>query len=86
MGAIRCGEDNQKGMTMTLFGYKPSQIRKFVVAVLGAVVLILTQVLTAGADVIPASWGAWISTVVAVATAAGVYLARNATMIDSLDE
>ena len=73
-------------MTMKVFGYKPSQIRKFVVAVLGAVVLILTQVLTAGADVIPASWGAWISTVVAVATAAGVYLARNASMIDSLDE
>lgn len=86
MGAIRCGEDNQKGMTMKLFGYKPSQIRKFVVAVLGAVVLILTQILTTGADVIPASWGAWISTVVAVATAAGVYLARNASMIDSLDE
>lgn len=71
---------------MKLFGYKPSQIRKALVAALGAVVLILTQILTTGADVIPTSWGAWISTAIPVATAAGVYLARNATMIDSLDE
>lgn len=70
---------------MTLFGYKPSQIRKALIAVLGAVVMILTQVLTSAVDVLPTSWAAWITTVVAACTAAGVFLVRNAKAIDGLD-
>ena len=70
---------------MTLFGYKPSQIRKALVAVLGAVVMILTQVLASTTGVLPASWAAWITTVAATCTAAGVFLAKNAPLIDSLD-
>lgn len=71
---------------MTIHGYKPSQIRKALVATLGAVVMILTQVLASAVDVLPASWAAWITAAVGVCTAAGVFLVRNAKAIDGLDD
>ena len=70
---------------MTLFGYKPSQIRKALVALLGLVVLVLAQVLSLVVDVIPAQWAAWITIVVGACTTAGVFLAKNAPLIDSFD-
>lgn len=70
---------------MTLFGYKPSQIRKALVALLGLVALVLTQALSVGADVIPAEWAAWASVVVGASTTIGVFLAKNAPAIDGFD-
>ncbi|WAC54974.1 hypothetical protein [Gordonia sp. SL306] len=72
-------------MTMKLFGYKPSQIRKTLIVALGALVLILTQALTSAASVIPDTVAVWITVVVGAATTAGAFLVKNATLIDGLD-
>lgn len=70
---------------MTLFGYKPSQVRKTLIVALGALVLILTQVLASGASILPDKAAVAITVVVGAATTAGAFLVKNAAMIDGLD-
>ena len=71
---------------MTIASYKPSEIRKFIVGIVGAFTILFVELLDQFAEFIPADVAGWISTVVAFATAVGVYLTKNAAVIDSLDE
>lgn len=70
---------------MTIAGYKPSEIRKFIVAAVGAITILIVEVLDQFADFIPANVAGWITTGVAFATTVAVYLTRNALIIDTLD-
>lgn len=66
--------------------YSIPQLRKTVVALLGAAVLIVTAISSQFATVLPASWAAWITIGVSAATALGVFLTKNAPVIDALGE
>jgi hypothetical protein len=66
--------------------YTIPQVRKTVVAFLGAFVLIVTAVSSQFATVLPASWAGGITIAVAAATALGVFLTKNAPVIDALDD
>lgn len=67
---------------MTIAGYKPSQIRKAIIAVIGAVVIIANSVLAEFAEYIPQEAAAWVTSAVAFVTAVSVFLVKNATIID----
>lgn len=54
-----------------------SEVRKGVVAVLGAVTTIIPQVLATGAGLIPQQVATWLTVIAAVATATLVYLVPN---------
>jgi len=71
---------------MTIASYKPSEIRKFVVGVVGALTILAVSLTGEFASFLPAEAASWISTVVAFATAVGVYLTKNAAVIDGLDD
>ena len=71
---------------MTIASYKPSEIRKFIVGIVGAFTVLAVSLTGEFASFLPAEAANWISTVVAFATAVGVYLTKNAAVIDSLDE
>ncbi|QDH93360.1 membrane protein [Gordonia phage Sekhmet] len=70
---------------MSIAGYKPSQIRKFIVGVVGALTILLVEVLDQFAEFIPADVAGWITTGLAFATATAVFLTKNAKVIDVLD-
>ncbi|QFP96993.1 membrane protein [Gordonia phage Thimann] len=70
---------------MTIAGYKPSEIRKFIVAAIGAITILIVEVLDQFADFIPANVAGWITTGVAFATTVAVFLTKNAKVIDVLD-
>ena len=72
-------------MIMKLFGYKPSEIRKFIVGVTGALVVLAVSLTGEFAAFLPAEAASWIGTGVAFATAVGVFLTKNAAVIDGLD-
>lgn len=72
-------------MIMKLFGYKPSEIRKFLVGVTGALVVLAVSLMGEFAAFLPAEAASWIGTGVAFATAVGVFLTKNAAVIDGLD-
>lgn len=55
-----------------------AEVRKTVVAVLGAIMSIVPQVLATGAGLIPASVAMWLTVIAAVATSVLVYLVPNA--------
>ena len=71
---------------MTIASYKPSEIRKFIVGLVGAITLLVIQALEEFAEFIPANVAGWLTVGVGFATAVGVYLTKNAAVIDSLDE
>ena len=66
--------------------YKPSQIRKTIVAVIGAVVTLLIAVPEALDSGLPNGAAAVTVSVVSVLTSIGVFLTRNADLIDRLDQ
>ena len=70
---------------MTIASYKPSEIRKFIVGVVGALTILVVEVLDQFAEFIPANVAGWLTVGVGFATAVGVYLTKNAAVIDSLD-
>jgi magnesium-transporting ATPase (P-type) len=61
-----------------------SQYSKFVVAFLGAVVALVVSLVSAFGDVIPAEQLTWINTAIAGATAIGVWIAKNETLITNV--
>lgn len=65
--------------------YKPSQIRKAIVAGIGAGVLLANDFVATFTSVIPAQVSAGITAVAGVATLVGVFLTKNAPLIDASD-
>lgn len=70
---------------MKIGRYKPSQIRKAIVAGCGAVGILGTQALAAFTQWLSADFAAAASAVISIITTLGVYLTRNAPLIDSAD-
>lgn len=62
---------------MKLFGYSGPQVRKFIMAGVGAAVSIATQVLALG-DVVPPEIANWATVIVSIGTAVGVFGVPNA--------
>ena len=52
-------------------------IKKFLVALLGFVVIVLTTILSIGPEVIPTNLLVWVQIVLGVGTAYGVYAVKN---------
>ena len=69
-----------------VFGYTIPQARKAIVAASGLVGLLATSFLEEFAGLIPESWGGPITWVIGFATTVGVFLTKNAPIIDALDE
>ena len=63
---------------------KISQYSKFVVALLGAVVALVVSLVSAFGDVIPAEQLTWINTAIGFATAVGVWIAKNETLVTTV--
>ena len=70
---------------MRILGYRPSEVRKAIVAFLSSVLILLVALPVAG---MPAGVAAGIAAFTSFATMAVVYLTRNdvAKVIDSADE
>ena len=68
---------------MKLGKYTPSQIRKFLVAISGTLALLLTSFLEEFVGIIPETWANPINWVIGALTAVGVFLTRNADLIDN---
>ena len=66
--------------------YTIPEIRKFLVALAGAVGILLTSFLEEFTGIIPASWTAPITVVIGAVAAIAVFLTKNATVIDSISE
>ncbi|AKF14388.1 membrane protein [Mycobacterium phage ThulaThula] len=71
---------------MKIGKYTPSQIRKAIAAATGAVALLGTSFLEEFTGLIPESWSGPITWVIGAATALGVFLFKNAPLIDAADE
>lgn len=65
--------------------YKPSQIRKAIVAGIGAGVLLANDFVATFTSVLPPKVSAGITAVVGVATLISVFLTKNAPLIDASD-
>jgi hypothetical protein len=65
-------------------GYSVSQVRKAIVAWIGAALILVNSALTVFADYISADAALWINGAIGVVTAVSVYLVTNAGLIDSL--
>lgn len=71
---------------MKLFGkYTVAQVRKAVIAVAGVAVLLLNSAATEFADFIPAGMSVALTAAIGFLTALGVFLAKNAPLIDAAD-
>ena len=70
---------------MKLGRYTVPEVRKFLVAAFGSIALLATSFLEEFVGVIPADWGGPITWVISAATAAGVFLTKNAPVIDAFD-
>lgn len=66
--------------------YTIPQIRKAVVAACGLVGLLSTSFLAEFTGIIPDSWGGPITWFIGAATAVGVFLTKNAPVIDAIGE
>lgn len=71
---------------MKIGGYSISQVRKAVVAGVGALVMLIVTIPQIFGEWLPEGAVYWINVVVGVLTAIGVFLTRNAPVIDKLDE
>lgn len=69
---------------MTIAGYKPAEIRKAIIAIIGAVVIIANSLLAEFASYIPQEAATWVGSAVAFATAVSVFLVKNGTIIDTV--
>lgn len=65
---------------MKVFGYNLGEVRKAVVAGLGAVVLILQEVTNGFGGFIPAGVSHYVDAAIAIATAISVFLTENAVV------
>lgn len=70
---------------MKLGKYTVSQVRKFVVAISGTVALLLTSFLEEFVGIIPDTWAGPITWLIGAMTALGVFLTKNAPIIDAAD-
>lgn len=61
---------------MKLFGYSGPEVRKFLMAAVGAVASVATQLLALG-DVVPPEVANWLTVIVSVCTALGVFGVKN---------
>jgi len=68
---------------MKLGKYTVPQIRKFLIAISGTVALLLTSFLEEFVGVIPESWSGPVTWLIGAATAVGVFLTKNAPVIDA---
>lgn len=64
--------------------YSISQVRKAIVAGVGAGVVLVTDFVATGGEFLPDGAEHWLLRAAAVGTAVGVYLTRNAELIDRL--
>lgn len=71
---------------MMIGKYKPSQIRKAIVAGCGAVGILGTQAVAAFTPWLSADVAAAATSVIGIVTTLGVFVAKNAPLIDSTDE
>lgn len=65
--------------------YTPSQLRKFGVALLAALGTLLSSAAEVFAPWLPHGAGAFLASAIALAGAVGVFLVRNAPLIDAAD-
>lgn len=70
---------------MKFLGYKPSEIRKTIVAVLGLVLVLAPQLISFLNDLAPGVALA-LSSAVGVVTVVSVFLTKNAAVIDDFDD
>ena len=70
---------------MSIAGYKLSQIRKTVVAVIGVVVIIANSFLAEFANYLSEDVASWVTAGVGLVTAVSVFLVKNAPVIDAID-
>lgn len=68
-----------------IFGYSVAQSRKFLVALAGALVLLLTSVSEEFTAYLDPQVSHWIVVGVGFLTALGVFLTKNAAIIDAVD-
>lgn len=61
-----------------------AEVRKFIVAALAAVSILVVSLLEVFGDYFSNDVAAWINTAIAIVGAIGVYLARNAPTIDAI--
>lgn len=61
--------------TVKIFGYKPAEVRKFLVGVLSFALTLLAALLQG--NLIPQSWTPWIIAFVAVTGSYGIYKVPN---------
>lgn len=71
---------------MRLGKYKPSQIRKAIVAACGAVGILGTQAVSTFTQWLSVESAATATSIIGLITTLGVYLVRNAPLIDSADD
>lgn len=71
---------------MKLGKYTVSEVRKFLVAFSGLAALLLTSFLEEFVGIIPETWVSPINWVIGAVTAAGVFLTKNAPIIDAAGE
>ncbi|OMC04165.1 hypothetical protein A5733_22075 [Mycobacterium sp. NS-7484] len=71
---------------MKIGKYTPSQIRKFAVAGVAAIGTLATSAVETFTTWIPAGWVGPIASGIAFVGAIGVFLTRNAPIIDAADE
>lgn len=71
---------------MKIGRYKPSQIRKAIVAGCGAVSILGTQAVAEFTQWLSAEFAATATSIIGIITTLGVYLVRNAPLIDSADD
>lgn len=66
-------------------GYTIPQIRKAIVAMCGLIGLLTTSFLEEFTGLIPDSWGGPLTWFIGVVTTVGVFLTKNAPIIDSFE-
>ena len=71
---------------MKIGKYTPSQIRKFAVAGVAAIGTLATSAVETFTTWIPAGWTGPIASGIALVGAIGVFLTKNAPLIDAVDE
>ena len=74
---------NRIGAIMKLGKYSIPEVRKFLVAASGILVILLNSALDEFAAYLPDPVPGVITTVVGIATAVGVFLTKNAPLIDA---
>lgn len=69
-----------------VFGYSVAQARKFLVALIGVILILANSALTEFATWLSPGASVAVTAVLAVLTAAGTFLTKNAVLIDDLSD